>query len=174
MSEVPETPKMPPGCGLGIAALVIGLFPAFYGPIQVANECGSNASESTCGAYMWPFMFVITLPIGLLLGIGAITANARYKKDLNPPAQINPVESTPAPAESFQSPQSKERSSVYAIVLAALSFIFNGMMLFIFSVPAVLLGINARQKNEPQGKIALIIACIALGLNIFHACNPNI
>jgi len=69
-----------PGCLIGWIGLLIGVSPAIFGPIQVAEQCGANANEGNCGPYMWPLMLIFTLPIGLVLGIIAIVRSKNAKQ----------------------------------------------------------------------------------------------
>lgn len=164
--ETPEIPTKNPGCLTGFIGLLIGFSPAIWGPIQVANECGSNASESTCGPYMWPVAFIFTLPIGFFIGLGAILVNHKHKKSLNQPEQSFSEDGSSLPASLIQKDKSDGHSTIYSIICSALAIIANVFSPFIFSVPAVLIAMNAKANNEPQGKIAMTIAWIALGLNL--------
>ncbi len=68
------------GCLIGWLGLIIGFSPAIFGPMQVAAQCGANANEGNCGPYMWPLLLVMTLPIGLVMGIIGIVANGKANK----------------------------------------------------------------------------------------------
>lgn len=59
--------------------IVIAIAPALFGPIMVAVQCGENA-QFNCSAYYWPFLFIFTIPIGLIFGIIGLTMYFRDKK----------------------------------------------------------------------------------------------
>lgn len=167
-NEEIQAPKLPPGCLMGFIALLVGISPALFGPVQVAQECGSNASESTCAPYMWPFLLAITLPIGLFMGIAAISKNTKYKAGLN--SQQTTIQNDngtanevpPAVAQVNQGPNS---ASVISFVCSGLSFIFSGIPILLPAI-ALLFANSARKQNDPQANIALILASIMLGINI--------
>ena len=94
-NQSPDTPEVlsqskKPGCLTQWVGFLILVSPAILGPMSASAECGSYANESNCGAYMWPMLFMFTVPMGLItMAVGRSTAKAHrdaQQQQENPPA----------------------------------------------------------------------------------------